>query len=152
MRKRLFLIISIVLCFTAVWAQEWVGFAKTEPAIPEIEKAEKQKSRKAEKQKSRKAEKQKSRKAESGESSYALTLLRSYGLEIYPNPGKDYITVASNVESCSFELIDATGTIVKSVKLQQGNNTINTSSLKQGIYIYRATTDDKVVSGKWIKQ
>jgi hypothetical protein len=95
----------------------------------------------------------KMQKAESGgeKNSYGLTVLRSCGLEIYPNPGKDYITVVSEVENCHFELIDAKGTVVKSVKLQQGSNTINTSSLKQGIYIYRAVSGDKVVSGKWVK-
>jgi aminopeptidase YwaD len=72
-------------------------------------------------------------------------------IKLYPNPGKDYITVVSQVENCHFELIDAKGTVVKSVKLKQGSNTINTSSLKQGIYIYKTVIGNEIVTGKWIK-
>jgi len=92
---------------------------------------------------------QKSIKAED---SYGLTVLRSYGLEIYPNPGKDYISVVSEVENCLFELIDATGKIQKSIKLDIGNNTINISSLQQGFYIYKVVVRDRIVTGKWIKK
>jgi hypothetical protein len=60
-------------------------------------------------------------------------------------------TVVSEVANCFFELIDATGRVQKSVRLQQGNNTINTSSLKAGLYIYKAVTDVRAVSGKWVK-
>jgi len=95
------------------------------------------------------------RRREKGESekedSYGLMVLRSYGLEIFPNPGKDYITVASEIEDCYFELINAVGVVVKSEKLNRGSNTINTSSLPQGIYIYRAGTGEKTVTGKWVK-
>jgi len=99
-----------------------------------------------------KAEEQKGRNAESDdENSYGLMVLRSYGLEIFPNPGKDYITVTSEIEHCHFELIDAIGTVQKSLKLHQGSNNINTLSLKQGIYIYRVITGNRVFTGKWIK-
>jgi len=95
------------------------------------------------------------RRREKGESekedSYGLMVLRSYGLEIFPNPGKDYITVASEVEDCYFELINAMGIVVKSEKINKGNNTINTSSFPQGIYIYKAVAGNNVVTGKWIK-
>jgi len=76
---------------------------------------------------------------------------KSETIIIYPNPGKDYITVVSEVENSLFELIDAIGTVQKSVRLRQGNNTINTSSLPQGIYIYKVVTNDKIVTGKWLK-
>jgi len=79
-------------------------------------------------------------------------VLRSYGLEIYPNPGKDYISVVSEVENCLFELIDATGRIQKSIKLDIGNNIINISSLQQGFYIYKVVVRDRIVTGKWIKE
>ena len=88
---------------------------------------------------------------EGGDNSYGLTVLRSYGLEIFPNPGKDYITVVSEVDNCLFELIDTFGKVQNSVKLQQGSNNINTTSLHQGIYIYRVITGNKTVTGKWIK-
>ena len=86
-----------------------------------------------------------------GEASYGLTVLRSYGLEVYPNPGKDYITVVSELENILFELIDVVGNVRKSVRLLQGNNTINVLSLQQGVYVYRIVLDSKVISGKWIK-
>ena len=72
-------------------------------------------------------------------------------ITIHPNPGKDNITVVSEMENCLFELIDAIGTVQKLAKLHQGSNTINTSSLQQGDYIYRVVTGDKVVTGKWVK-
>jgi len=72
-------------------------------------------------------------------------------IKIFPNPGKDYITVVCEVENCLFELINPIGTVQKSVRLQQGNNIINTSSLKQGFYFYRVVNNDNVVTGKWLK-
>jgi hypothetical protein len=75
----------------------------------------------------------------------------SYGLTIYPNPGKDYITVVSEVDNGYFELRDGSGMVLKSVILHQGSNIINTSSLKHGIYIYKAIIGEHVVSGKWMK-
>jgi hypothetical protein len=73
-------------------------------------------------------------------------------IKIYPNPGKDQITVNSEFENCKFELIDALGSIQKTGNLIKGNNTINTSSLVQGIYFYRVVHNDTVVTGKWIKE
>ena len=32
-----------------------------------------------------------------------------------------------------------------------GSNTVNTSNLNQGIYIYRATINNETISGKWVK-
>jgi hypothetical protein len=72
-------------------------------------------------------------------------------MKLFPNPGKNEITVISEIENCKFEIIDILGTIQKTINLKRGSNTINTSSLKQGVYIYRIVTDDGVVSGKWLK-
>ena len=72
-------------------------------------------------------------------------------ITLYPNTGKNYITVISKAENCRFELINTTGSVVISVSLNQGNNTINTSSLNQGVYIYRATINNETISGKWVK-
>ena len=72
-------------------------------------------------------------------------------ITLYPNPGKEYITIISEVENYHFELINVMGIVQKSIKLNKGSNTINTSSLQPGIYIYKAVIDGKVVSGKWIK-
>ena len=72
-------------------------------------------------------------------------------LVIYPNPGKNYFTVVSDVADCRFELIDVRGVVQQTVILQKGIHTIDTSLLPEGFYFYRAITSDKVMSGKWVK-
>ncbi|MDR2084547.1 MAG: S8 family serine peptidase [Bacteroidales bacterium] len=71
---------------------------------------------------------------------------------VYPNPGKDYIIVICEIENNNFELFNINGSKQISIKLQKGSNTINTSFLKQGVYIYKVIVEDKVISGKWVKQ
>jgi len=72
-------------------------------------------------------------------------------ITLYPNPGKDHIIVISEVENCRFELINVMGVTVESVLLKQGNNTINTSALSKGIYIYKVMINNEMITGKWVK-
>ena len=73
-------------------------------------------------------------------------------VNISPNPGTDYITINSDVEYSNFSLFDINGKIV--ISDNTGAKTINTSSLKQGIYIYKITdTKGNVLkTGKWVKR
>jgi hypothetical protein len=75
-----------------------------------------------------------------GEKSYALTLLRSCGLEIYPNPGKDYITVVCPAMQ-HIIIYDITGRIVKKINSNGVSQTsIAVSELKNGLYFLHVHT------------
>lgn len=73
-------------------------------------------------------------------------------LKIYPNPVRDELTIQS-VENDFFtiELSDIYGKRILQQKVI-GNLTILMSDLANGIYIYKITQQDKVVSGKLIKK
>ncbi|MDR0206281.1 MAG: T9SS type A sorting domain-containing protein, partial [Bacteroidales bacterium] len=73
-------------------------------------------------------------------------------IKIFPNPGKDQITVISEIGNCNFELIDMLGIIQKTVILQKGYNTLNISSLVRGIYFYKVFYNNIIETGKWIKE
>lgn len=71
-------------------------------------------------------------------------------LTIYPNPASDHINIYfSNVnsESVNIELYNCTGQLIKTIRQNFNNQTINydCSQLNNGIYIIRLTTDDRSV-------
>ncbi len=73
-------------------------------------------------------------------------------VSVYPNPGTDYININSDVEYSNFSLFDLNSKIV--ISDNTGAKTINTSSLKQGIYIYKITDakGNTLKTGKWVKR
>ena len=60
-------------------------------------------------------------------------------LAIWPNPAKELISIQSEITSGNYStrarIFDQLGKEVKEFSLQPGTNTVNVSSLKQGIYI-----------------
>ena len=56
------------------------------------------------------------------------------GINIYPNPVKDLLTVAVHEDS-TFEIYTVLGKLIKQGKVSQNNNTIDCSSLPSGYYL-----------------
>lgn len=71
-------------------------------------------------------------------------------LKVYPNPGTETIGIDTGLKEFTFTLYS-----LKSVKLLECKNqySINTSTLKAGVYFYKITQDDKILTtGKWVKK
>ena len=73
---------------------------------------------------------------------------------IYPNPGTDQLNIRTNNNKIDFELINLSGQVVIGRTIKTNVSTINTESLKQGIYFYKLLdTENKTIeTGKWIKK
>ena len=70
------------------------------------------------------------------------------GLNIYPNPATDIVTISSNNNGVkSVQLFDLTGKKVMSVETE---NTINVSGLTKGMYIIKITEAGKSATSKLI--
>lgn len=55
---------------------------------------------------------------------------------VYPNPFNEYITINSDKEGHAY-IYSIAGTIMKSINIREGNNTIDLSNLQAGIYTIR---------------
>lgn len=73
---------------------------------------------------------------------------------VYPNPGNDKLIIQSPVKGLKIQLYNQTGQLVLEENLQNiPAQTINTSTLHVGLYIYKLTGKDGFQeNGKWIKQ
>jgi hypothetical protein len=74
---------------------------------------------------------------------------------VYPNPGKDYLTIESGPQifGAKFMLNSIDGKQVITKSLTNRKMTLNTQKLSSGIYIWNILFNDKVVeTGKWIKK
>lgn len=74
---------------------------------------------------------------------------------IYPNPGNDYLFIDAKLPNNTplFELFDLYGRLCKTRSLVSGPNRITTLDLPQGIYLYKITNKENILSsGKWVKQ
>lgn len=92
-----------------------------------------------------------------GESSYydkiiAITVLSGKSNEtiLYPNPASQFTRIKLSGENkATFEVIDLTGAIFPLDYHRQGDEYIlNTSTLKEGLYILKAKTDNRVLTEK----
>ncbi len=75
------------------------------------------------------------------------------GLDIYPNPATDQITIVQqgNLEPRTFDLQTLTGRTVQSGKLAgKGRHTIDVSDLSAGVYLLQVKTDEAVRTKKVI--
>jgi len=78
-------------------------------------------------------------------------------ITVYPNPGSDYIDIKIPVkmnDNATFELYSISGRKILTSILKTENTTILLpDNLQQGIYFYRITSKNKVLSkGKWVKE
>ena len=73
--------------------------------------------------------------------------------KIFPNPGRNQITIKTNTKNSYFELFDFTGKILLKKFISGYSTEVNVSHLPKGIYFYRIYNDKGLFdSGKWIKQ
>lgn len=73
---------------------------------------------------------------------------------VYPNPGINQLNLKTEYKELNFELINLNGQVVISQMLDNNNKTINTESLKSGMYFYRLIDkkNKTIETGKWIKE
>lgn len=75
-------------------------------------------------------------------------------INVYPNPGNDYLTIDTPKEysGCVLFLYNNLGILARKKKLNYSKSFISTSELESGLYLYIIQNDDIIISkGKWIK-
>ncbi|HOY29291.1 MAG TPA: T9SS type A sorting domain-containing protein, partial [Flavobacteriales bacterium] len=63
-------------------------------------------------------------------------------VSIFPNPGKDLLTISSAVEVLDVTLFNAQGQVVMQETLASGSRVLNIAALSNGVYTLRVTTGD----------
>jgi len=73
---------------------------------------------------------------------------------VFPNPGTNRLNIKTNNKQLDFELINISGQVLISQIVNSNANTINTESIKSGIYFYRLfdKKNETIETGKWIKR
>lgn len=74
------------------------------------------------------------------------------GLQFYPNPVQDILTIKSKTKLQSFEMYSSTGQTVQRGFLQNTDAQINMSGLTAGVYYVKVKTEKAVVTEKIIKK
>lgn len=74
------------------------------------------------------------------------------GINIFPNPAKDYINVNGLTKNMKGEIFDMSGKLIKEIALQKGDNKINISSFVKGIYVLKYSNGEMNNSFKFIKE
>ena len=69
-------------------------------------------------------------------------------IAIYPNPATNFLTIESNVQINSIEIIDLSGALVQ-IETQ---NTFSIEHLTNGVYLMSIKTDDGTVTKRLIKE
>jgi hypothetical protein len=81
-----------------------------------------------------------------------INTISENAFEIYPNPAKDFIIIASKEKQSikSIEVIDITGKVVLNVIASKAKQfaTINVSALKEGIYFINLVSDKGIIMKK----
>ncbi|MDR2083966.1 MAG: T9SS type A sorting domain-containing protein [Bacteroidales bacterium] len=70
--------------------------------------------------------------------------------KIYPNPTSDMVTIESNKDINSIQIVNNVGQIVYSAKVNSTQTTINTSGFNTGMYFVRISTDAGSITTKLI--
>ncbi|MBQ0787683.1 MAG: T9SS type A sorting domain-containing protein [Oceanihabitans sp.] len=71
---------------------------------------------------------------------------------IYPNPAKNRIYVASNLQESQIQVYDITGKLVLKTQMQFGENALDISAMAPGVYLARILADGKSQTKKLIIQ
>ncbi|MEO6189635.1 MAG: T9SS type A sorting domain-containing protein [Saprospiraceae bacterium] len=85
----------------------------------------------------------------------ATNSVTNNNVELYPNPCNQNVFIKFNNfnELKSIQLFNLEGKTVLSQQIKVGENSINTSSLEEGIYIYKCRlSNEKIVTGKLVIQ
>jgi hypothetical protein len=71
--------------------------------------------------------------------------LQALGIEIFPNPAKDHLTIRSDLgQDLEVEFINGMGQTMKSLTLSNSSNQVDVSDLRAGIYFVKIAIDGKV--------
>lgn len=73
-------------------------------------------------------------------------------LQVYPTLCHDKVTIQSPLESMQLSIFDITGKLIQQQTLYAGQETINTSSLNRGIYLFNFISNKRKRTIKIIKQ
>ena len=76
--------------------------------------------------------------------------IKALVFDLYPNPATDRITIASKSDNASIEIYNITGKRVLFKDLNLGENILNVSQLKTGVYLARLVSDSNVETKKLI--
>lgn len=73
--------------------------------------------------------------------------------KVFPNPGTSQLNIKTELKEFNFELINLNGQSIIKQMFNSDFNTINTESLKMGMYFYRIidNKNELIETGKWIK-
>jgi PKD repeat protein len=72
------------------------------------------------------------------------------GINVYPNPTSNQLTVDTELKLSKITIIDITGKMIMTTK---GNtNTINVADLSDGIYFIQLITEEITITKKFVKQ
>lgn len=84
----------------------------------------------------------------------ANTIERNNFIKMYPNPSSGSITIEGFVVNARsrYTLRDATGKIILSGTVPEGNQTLDVSSLLNGMYFITFTGDHETVTLRLVKQ
>jgi len=78
---------------------------------------------------------------------------RGNTLKLYPNPANDVLQFGFLREAeYTVSVFDLSGKLVFRQQLYSGENSLNVSSLKSGLYILSAQSDDEILMGRFVKQ
>lgn len=70
-----------------------------------------------------------------------------------PNPGSEQVRLSLALPKAELKVFDISGRLVRQQPLHEGENTIQTSGLPQGIYLFSVIGSNNITnSQKWIKQ
>ena len=78
--------------------------------------------------------------------------LSQSGIKVYPNPVKDVLTIESGSGMKQVQIFNVTGQLVLSQQTDSKTITVNTSSLKSGVYFLKVTTDNASFDKKIVVQ
>jgi hypothetical protein len=65
----------------------------------------------------------------------------SNAVTVAPNPANDFVSIALTAENGQFTVATLTGQTVASGLLTQGQNTVSTATLTNGMYLVRVSSD-----------
>jgi hypothetical protein len=79
----------------------------------------------------------------------------SHIVELYPNPTSTFVTLrikSDNIQMVEGQIYDMYGKLLKTVPMDNTNNTIDVSDLSSGVYFLKISTNQGTVNKKFVKK
>lgn len=79
----------------------------------------------------------------------------SHIVELYPNPTSTFVTLrikSDNIQMVEGQIYDMYGKLLKTVPMDNPNNTIDVSDLSSGVYFLKISTNQGTVNKKFVKK